>query len=50
MCSAQSSMKKVERVDDLHVGDQPDGDRQAAGTVREHQPGQEVFRMRPAAN
>ena len=34
--------EEVERVDHLHVGDQPDGDGQAAGTVREHQAGQEI--------
>ena len=34
--------EEVERVDDLHIGDQPDGDGQAAGSGREHQAGQEI--------
>ena len=34
--------EEVERVDDLQVGDQPDGDRQSACGFGEHQPGEEV--------
>ena len=34
--------EEVERVDHLQVGDQADGDGQAAGAGRKHQPGQEI--------
>ena len=34
--------EEVERIDHLHVGDQADGDRQAAGPRRKDEPGHEV--------
>ena len=34
--------EEVERIDHLQVGDQADGDRQAAGAVRKNEPGKEI--------